>query len=186
MSIERTALAFDRACRRACVRYAFVGGVAVAAWGEPRATRDVDALVLADGEAGGALASAMSSEGMRVDRASLIAALESGEPLSVLDAHTGFCVDLRQARGAQAREVEEAAEVDLAGGRLCIVRAEETIASKLSRLPLDLQDARSILARRWGRLDVARLDLLARERGADAVLRALVDEVGRSLLVHVR
>jgi hypothetical protein len=43
--LEDLALAFDRACRTAGVEYAYVGGIAVIAWGQPRTTMDVDALV---------------------------------------------------------------------------------------------------------------------------------------------
>lgn len=61
--IEALALAFDRACRRAGVEYAFIGGVAVMAWGQPRATMDVDALVGIDADRATALARAARGGG---------------------------------------------------------------------------------------------------------------------------
>src|SRR5581483_5417317 len=142
--VERTALAFDRACTKSGVAYAYVGGVAVLAWGQPRATSDVDALVVPPATFG-AFVEALGREGLVVDPRDLEDARRDGSHVSVFDDATGFHVDCKMVKSDLERgEVARARIVPFDGGKLVVIAPEETIAFKLKfGSPQDVQDARS-------------------------------------------
>ena len=175
--VERTALAFDRACAKAGVAYAYVGGVAVLAWGQPRATSDVDAIIVAP-TAFGPFVEALAREGLVVDPRDLEDARRDGSHVSVFDDATGFHVDCKMVKSDLERgEIARARIVPFEDGRLVVIAPEEAIAFKLKfGSPQDIQDARSILVRQAGRLDMARLRALAETIGVRTALDALVSE----------
>lgn len=160
--IEDVAVAFDRACRGARIDYAFIGGVAVMAWGQPRATMDVDALIRLDEEHAKTLADAARGEGLRVDPQDLVDAISEKSHATVFDTDSALHVDVKIASTPEEREeVANAHEVAFGDARLRIVAPEDTIAFKLKfGTPKDLADARSILVRRGDRLDRRRLQTL--------------------------
>lgn len=160
--LEEVALAFDRACRKAGVPYAFIGGIAVLAWGQPRTTMDVDALVRFERSQADALVAAAADEGLQVSADDLADALSDRSHVTVADTGSALHVDMKFAVSDEERaEIENAVDVDLGSGRLRIVAAEDTVAFKLKfGSEQDLADARSILARQEGKLDVGRLETL--------------------------
>lgn len=177
--IERAALAFGAACDAAQVKYALVGGMAVAAWGEPRATQDIDALLLLAPPQVEPLTAALAARGLQVSAADFRDAIGEGGHVTIFDEASPFHVDAKLARTPEEREeVLRAETVTLASGTLRVVPPEETVAFKLAYgTPLDVQDARSILVRRAGRLDEDRLRDLARRLGVTESLERLRAEV---------
>lgn len=177
-SIKETALAFDRACRVAAVRYALVGGFAVMAWGQPRATTDVDALTRLDGVGLNDFVGALAAEGLRVAREDLEDAVDEGGHVTVFDAQSSYHVDLKPARtDAEKDQVETATEVAFETGRLRVASAEHTVAYKLLYgSERDLQDARSILAKLGRDLDRAKLARIAARLDVATQLVALMNE----------
>ena len=177
LEVERTALAFARACDGAGVRYALMGGVAVSAWGQPRATADVDVLVSLRIEQVPRFAVALRSEGLVVDERDFEDAFRDDSHVTIFDDKSPFHVDCKIARGEESAEVDRAVEVAYEGERLRLVAPEETIAFKLKfGSPQDVQDARSILVRQEGRLDLARLRDLARRLGVEKALDEMMAE----------
>lgn len=178
---ESTAAAFHRACEAAGIRYVVVGGLAVGAWGIPRATADVDTIVVLDPPRLSAFASALRAEGLEFDERDLTDALTDGAHVSIFDPRTLFHVDIKPARSAAEREQAEFAIVlTTTMGPLRVATAEHTVAYKLLYgSPQDLADARSILIRQAGRLDIPRLRALADALGVGSQLDTLLaDESG--------
>lgn len=184
-SVEELAVAFHRACEAVDVPYAYVGGIAVLAWGQPRSTADIDTLLDVDAEDASDLAEALEGEDLTLDPRDLRDAFDDDSHVTVLDARSPFHVDVKLALTTEEkREVRDAVEVPLDAGPVRIAPAEDTVAYKLHfGTPQDLQDARSILVRQAGRLDLDRLRDVAERLGVDEVLRRelqdLEGEMGR-------
>lgn len=174
-----TALAFDAACAEAGVPYALLGGMAVLAWGQPRLTADVDAMVVLEPALVAALADALRRQGLRVDARDFHDAFRDRSHVTVFDDRTGFHVDVKLAFTQDEREqVQTAARVAYHDGGLSVARAEDTVAYKLSfGSPQDVADARGILARQEGRLDLARLRRVAGRLGVLSRLDQLLSEL---------
>ena len=177
--VDETALAFDRAARAVGVPYAFMGAFAVMAWGEPRATTDVDTLLLVSDTNVAALIPALRKEGLTADQRDFHDALATGGHVSIFADDSIFWIDVKLARlPVERQQIAEAADVPIRGQTLRIVRPEETIAFKLSfGSPKDEQDAISILTRQAGMLDEARLETFAARLGVGPKLAALRDRV---------
>lgn len=179
-SVAEIAVAFDRACRKAGVAYAFMGGVAVMAWGQPRATTDVDALVELPLFAVDRCAAALAEEGLGVDPADFRDAFKDGSRVTVHEPGSVFHVDVKLARTREERrEIADAQDVPFGAGSLRVTSAEDTVAYKLVfGSEQDLKDARSIVVRQEGRLDLARLRALARGLGVEDALDDLLASAG--------
>lgn len=180
--LEDTALSFDRACRRAGVPYALIGGFAVSAWGQPRTTAVVDALVhLEDASFVASFVDALRADGLSADARDFEDALRGAGHVTVFDEVTVFHVDVKVARtAAEVEQVASARVVSFHGGELSFARPEDTLAYKLSfGTDQDVKDARSILALQAGRLDEARLAAIARRLGVTEALRRAQDAVAR-------
>lgn len=174
------AAAFDRAARRVGARYALIGGLAVSAWGQPRATQDVDCLLDLPAGAEAAFRQALASEGLDVATEDIAAASADQSHLTIFDKDSAYHVDCKLARSIdELAQVRDAKDVALAQGLLRVARAEDTIAFKvLFGSPQDLQDVRSILVRQRGRLDLPRLWALAARLGVTATLEKAMREAG--------
>ena len=175
---EETALAFDRACRGAGVGYAFIGGMAVIAWGQPRTTNDVDAL-LAPPRTFSRLVASLAAEGLSASVEDFEDSMTDRSHVTVFDARGRFHVDVKLALKESEREqVAEAADIVMDGGRLRIASAEHTVAYKLVfGSEQDIKDARSILVRQEGKIDLARLRTLARRLDVEDALDDLLASV---------
>lgn len=179
--VDETAIAFGRACDDAGIAYSLIGAVAVLAWGQPRATADVDALViLAPGDVP-RFARALVAAGFEVAERDLLDACHDGSHVTAFDPASRFHVDLRRTRDeTERRQVEEAMTVAFEGALLRVSRPEETVAFKLKYgSAQDLADARSIVLRQGARLDLVRLRRLAKTLGVTSGLESLLrDERG--------
>lgn len=179
--IEEVALAFDRAMDAADVPYVIVGGIAVMAWGQPRATMNIDALVALAPDDVDRFAEAAGAESFQVDRYAIQQAFEDQSHVTVFDQESAYHVDVKLAMSAEERaEVEAAVVVPFEGGDLRIAPPEEVVAWKLKfGAPQDLQDARSVVVRQGGDLDMGRLVSLAGRLGVEKELERLMADVGR-------
>lgn len=176
--VKRTALAFDRACKAADVQYVFIGGIAVMAWGQPRATTDVGTMVRLDRDLIDRFADALKEQGLDVSVKDFVDALEDTSHVTVFDSETAFHVDVKIAtKSEEPAEISDAVVVSLAGGEVNVARAEDVIAFKLSfGSAQDLQDARSILSRQADDLDHDRLRQTAIRLKVESVLDVLLSE----------
>lgn len=177
--VEAAAFAFDRACAAAKVPYAFVGGIAVMAWGQPRATSDVDALLDLLPETTAAFVSAASREGLECDAHDFEDARIDHAHVTMHHPASGFHIDIKLVRhDDERRQIEAAHRLRVADGSVVVPRPEDVVAYKLLYgSPQDIADARSILVRQAGRLDLAHLrDLARRLRVLDAFERLLAED----------
>lgn len=140
--------------RPACL----IGGMVVARWGEPRATQDVDATVLADfGEEAALLAALLRKFSSRDPDPAQRAELGR---LALLEASNGVQIDLSFAAFPFEREVlDRASEWRIAPDtsvRTC--SPEDLVIYKLvASRPQDLVDVTAIVRRQGSRLDVSRI-----------------------------
>lgn len=173
--VEETAIAFARACDEAAVSYALIGGFAVIAWGQPRTTQDVDVLLILDPHQVRGFHEALAKQGLDASEADFFDALRERSHVTILDASSHFHVDARAVRDAmETDQVRSAAAIDFKGQTIRVARPEETVAFKLKfGSEQDLQDARSILIRQEGRLDMQRLRALAKKLGVEPSLDEL-------------
>ena len=145
---------FDALGRPACL----IGGMVVARWGEPRATQDVDATVLADfGEEASLLATLLARFASR--DSDPVRRAELGR-LALLRASNGVHIDLSFAAFRFEREVlDRASEWPITKDttlRTC--SAEDLVIYKMvAGRPQDLVDVTQIVARQGRKLDVARI-----------------------------
>lgn len=180
--LEDLALAFDEACTKAGVDYVFVGGLAVLAWGQPRATMDVDVLLVVP-EDPGRFVEELGKVDLDIETWELDKALETSSHATVFDERSSFHVDVKPAlTRAELGEIERARSVPFEGRKLPFAPPEDVVAFKLSfGTAQDVQDARSILARQFERLDREALEKRAREQGVSEELSELLEEVRREL-----
>lgn len=122
----------------------------------------------------------MREQGLSVSEDDLRDALRDGSHVSVFDGQTSFHVEVKPARDEDERaQVRDAVDVPFHGASLRVTRPEETVAYKLRfGSEQDLKDARSILVRRRGRLDLTRLRGLARHLGVEDALERALHEGG--------
>lgn len=148
-SFEATALTFHAACEKRGIRYAFIGGLAVNAWGIPRNTADIDVLIRLRPDEDAAFAESLRAEGLAASAEDSAAARDDRSHVTVFDDAGSIQLDLKICRGIlEDEQVLAAVEIVLGGGRLCVARPEDTVAFKLKfGTPQDLADARGILAR---------------------------------------
>lgn len=181
--VEDVAFAFDRALRAANISYALVGGLAVMAWGQPRATSDVDALVILEKPRIRDLVTALARERFSVAEADFADAIDERSYVTVFAEDSDYHVDVKIARGHdETEEVHEALDISMGDGTIRVVRAEDTIAHKLAYgTEQDVKDARSILARRRESLDWKRLNALGIRLGVAEALRKARVDVERAL-----
>ena len=140
--------------RQARVRYALIGAWALAVWGRPRATTDLDILVMVDEANLGRLAERMVRVGMEIDETWIEwNPLLKGSQLRLR--FRDAAVDLLRARDAHDRDaVRRRHRKRLAGRYPCVVAADDFILQKLKvGRPRDFEDALSVLERSSAQLD---------------------------------
>jgi hypothetical protein len=157
--------------------YMIVGALAVAMWGRPRATADIDVTLHGDAERLEALATRAERAGFRLDREWL-----QWQPL-LRDRHRrltapGGIVDLMRPRDDQ----EEAAlgrrrHLLVEGRPLPFVAPDDLILMKLKAgRPRDFEDAASVLAAQRELIDEGYMSDWARRLGVDEELTYLLGE----------
>lgn len=158
--------------RRERVPYVLIGAWALAAWGRPRATNDVDFLVLVSEEDLGRLSERMTQAGMALDEAWL-----KWNPMlrgfQLRFQFQGTTVDVLRPRDAHDRQVFRRKRKKHMDGRYYwVVSAEDLILQKLKvGRPRDFEDALSVLERSGKILDKRYLERWASRIGVSAELK---------------
>ncbi|MBI2091342.1 MAG: hypothetical protein HYT78_21820 [Deltaproteobacteria bacterium] len=152
--------------RRARVPYVLIGAWALAVWGRPRTTLDLDFLVLVDEKGLDRLGALMTRAGMEFDETWL-----EWNPMlrgdQIRFRRRGFTVDLMRPRDVHDREVfRRRKRKRLEGRSYWVVSAEDFILQKLKvGRPRDFEDASSVVKRMGGHLNRKYLERWARRLG---------------------
>jgi len=161
--------------RRARISYALIGAWVLSVWGRPRATLDLDFLVLVSRGDLDRLGARMARAGMRADEAWL----EQNPALRGFQLRlrrAGATIDLLRPRDAHDRQaVRRRRRKRLEGRYYWVVAPEDFVLQKLKvGRPRDFEDALSVLERSWGDLDRAYLRRWARRLGVAAELEYIL------------
>jgi hypothetical protein len=143
--------------------YMLIGGLAVALWGEPRATLDVDLTIWVEAGQLDATVAALSQR-LAVRTADPLAFVRRSRVLPVL-ASNGIPVDLLFAAWpVEKQAIEQAVVRQVAGAPVRVVGLDHLLLLKLiSDRPKDLADAEALLRRHRGGANV---EWLGRELAA--------------------
>ena len=114
------------------VPYMLTGSFAMAYYGQPRMTRDIDLVVALVVDDITAIVLALSPD-FYIDGDEARSAVESQRLFNVMHHATGVKVDLIVRKGSEYRQVEFARrrDIEMSGIRTCIVSQEDLILSKL-------------------------------------------------------
>jgi hypothetical protein len=169
---------FERvvAClRKERISYAVIGAWALAVWGQPRATGDVDFLVLIDELNLARLGERLTQAGLTLDESfSLWNPLLRG--LQLRFQFAGLTVDLLRARDAHDQQVfRRRRRQRLAGRYYWVVSPEDFILQKLKvGRPRDFEDALLVVEHSGEKLDRRYLKRWADRMGVAAELRYIL------------
>lgn len=171
-----TLLARVVACfQRERVPYVLIGAWALAAWGRPRATNDIDFLALVNEEDLGRLSERMTQAGMALDEAWL-----KWNPMlrgfQLRFQFQGTTVDVLRPRDAHDQQVFRRKRKKRMDGRYYwVVSAEDFILQKLKvGRPRDFEDALSVLERSGKTLDKRYLERWAGRIGVSGELNYIL------------
>jgi predicted nucleotidyltransferase len=178
MNLREVLAPIDELMRRHRIRYAIIGGYAVAAWGEVRATRDVDLLCSAQDL--GTIKTVLRQSNLDFEHR----IGDADDPISdVIRIRAGtasapYEVDfLAGIRGAPAGLLDRTRNVSLDDLVVPVASPEDTIVLKmLGGSARDLEDARSIIRTQEGRLDLFLLRRLCPESLQQTLEALLVPE----------
>ena len=157
--------------RRERAPYTLIGAWALAIWGRPRATTDVDFLVMVNQENLGRLGHRMALEGMEVDEVWRKWNPMLGASQIRLQFH-GVSVDILRPLDAHDQQIfRRRLKKRIEARYFWVVSAEDLILQKLKvGRPRDFEDALDILERSGRRLDRAYLYRWARRLGVSREL----------------
>lgn len=147
------------------IPHVLVGGVAVAIWGRPRATEDIDMIVDLREEHLGPLQSYLQEHGIKMNADKAQRAVKQGTTFPLYDNWSIHWVDVRApARPIDRITLERADLVELSGEKVPVATAEDTLLGKLlAGGSQDLLDAKSILLRRAEQIDLPYIENRVRE-----------------------
>lgn len=161
--------------RRARIPYALIGAWALSIWGKPRATLDLDFLVLIGEDEIGRLVRLMMRGGAELDTT-----WERWNPMlresQARFQYAGVTIDLLRARDQQDREIFRRRRKKRLNRRYYwIVSPEDFILQKLKvGRPRDFEDALSVMERCRDELDLKYLQDWARRLGVTAELDHII------------
>ncbi|WP_309492711.1 hypothetical protein [Candidatus Hecatella orcuttiae] len=162
---------------RSGLSYALTGGAALPYFGRARATADVDLVVEHDEEKLRRFVEELNRGGFTVPWEWVERSLEEKTHFTVQDTLSPYRLDVKVLQPGEGLGRTVEAVVD--GRPMRLTAPEELVALKL-RLgsDLDLEDARSIVARQGSRLDVQYLLRKAEEQGVREKAVKLLEEEG--------
>jgi hypothetical protein len=175
--MEDTVRAAVTALEKAGIQYVVVGGVATAAWGTARTTMDIDIILsLAEDEIEGLLA-ALTEHGFRVSADDITEALRERSHFTATDLESGYHLVLKGSYDAHDdATLERRRDVRLGDLRVCVASPEDLLATKLLMgSERDLADAKAILIRRAGKLDMDYLRDLCERLGVSEELSGIAE-----------
>lgn len=175
------------------IPYMLTGSIAVAYHGDPRATRDLDVVIVPSPDELDRMLDRLEGEGFYVSRETAHEALRRRGQFNAIDPESGWKVDLivRRDRPFSGSEFDRRERVELLGRPLPIVTAEDLIVAKREwaakgGTDLHLRDALAVLRHRGRALDRGYIERwveeLELERGWDSLLaEATGDEAGEKI-----
>jgi len=165
MNLRDVLARIDGLLKRCGIEYAVIGGYAVAAWGEVRATRDID--LLCGAEDLDTLKHALTESGVHFehrvgdpdDPISDVVRIELGESGELYELDVLFGI-----REAPAGILERSRPVQIQDLTIPVASPEDTIILKLlGGSARDIDDARSVLSTQRGRIDLSLIRQLCPE-----------------------
>lgn len=172
--------ATEVALRATRVDHVFVGALAVAAFGVPRTTTDVDVIVDYHEEDAPRLAESFRRQSFQVSVEDLRDARAEEAHCTVHDTRSAYRVDLAPAVRARAKDaIRHSVKVRWRGSTFPIADPEHTIVMKLAYgSDQDVEDALGIFVRQRKRLKMRRMRDFASRQGVRQVLRELEGRAG--------
>jgi hypothetical protein len=160
---------------RVRVSYVLIGAWALAAWGRPRATNDLDFLVLVNAGDVGRLSGQMIQAGIELDET-----WQEWNPMLRDFQFRGITVDLLRARDPHDHQVFQRKRKRRMDGRYYwVVSPEDFIIQKLKvGRPRDFEDTVSVLVQLRDKLDCEYLEHWARKLGVIKELTYILEETG--------
>lgn len=162
------------------IQYAICGAVAAGFHGHPRATMDVDILIVASPAQLNEFLNRVGAD-YYVSREAAHDALSRRSMFNVIDTSSGWKADLIVLADTAyaAEEFRRRLRIKLPWGEVVVQSAEDVILSKLdwareSRSERQLEDAAKVAASRRGSLDLAYLEKWAKELDVEATLRRVL------------
>lgn len=166
------------------IKYFITGGFAVAIWGRPRATYDIDIVIKIFESQVNQLAAALrkiSEAGYISEDAAREAIRQKGE-FNFIDPKSGVKVDFWVAkdRDFSLLEFERRKIKKISGKRIYFISPEDLILSKLrwrkqSGSALQLEDIESIIKISGKKLDMKYLERGAKKQGDGGIFRKLIE-----------
>jgi len=148
------------------------GSFASAYYGAPRATQDIDFVIVATADQLRAFIGFLPKDEFYADLPAAWDALERGSLFNVIDMAAGWKIDclIRKRRPFSEEEFRRRIPVQLEGVSLFIATAEDVILSKLEWAKLaqsrrQIEDVAGILRVRWDALDHVYLEKWLRQLG---------------------
>jgi len=162
------------------------GSVAAAYHGAPRATVDIDLVIAASPGQIRRVVGALLDAGLYASEAAALETQRSGGMFNVIDATSGWKVDLihRKDRPFSHEEFARRIATELDGVSLAVATLEDVILSKLEWAHLggsrrQLEDVATLLRVRRGELDAAYVTRWVEALGVAAEWKAVAEELAR-------
>jgi hypothetical protein len=174
-ALRRIVAALDEAN----ISYMLTGSFASSYHGAPRASQDIDLVILATPDQLQTLVGLLPESEYYVDLESALDALRRQTQFNIIDLATGWKIDLitRKSRPFSLEEFNRRVRLDFQGLQLFITSAEDLILSKLEWAKIgqshrQLEDVAGILKIRTGDLDYAYIEHWTKELDLDRELEA--------------
>ena len=161
------------------IDYVIVGGIAVAAWGNIRTTRDVDVIMALERGKVEKLVRAFKRRGFSVNRSDILNSLKEKSHFTIFDERSEYHIDAKGVYGErESRSLKTRKKIEIDGTAVYIASAEDTLANKLFfGSEQDLRDAEGIYIRQLGKLNMKYLERICREMGIKKELAQLKKRV---------
>ncbi len=172
MSVERVFQALQKALDGAGVPYMVTGSFASSAFGEPRASKDIDIVIAPTREQLVELIRHFPGDQYYALEEEALEAFSHRSMFNIIDFASGWKVDLivKKARPFSDEEFSRRKEVEVAGLRLSVATAEDVVISKLEWAKLgesqrQLEDAAGIIRVQATSLDTEYIERWVRDLG---------------------
>ncbi len=183
MSYRNVVLRVTKALESANIPYLITGALAVACYGAPRATADVDVMVLRGANAGSLISHARSA-GFGLDKRAekrVRQVLMHGGVATLTLPGEEFSVDLIAREGVPDL-IKRARFFKIYGKELPVISPEDLIVEKLLVWRgADLTDVAQIVVSRWKKLDLGNLRRRAEEKGVGRQLKKILSVAKREI-----